>query len=94
MNVLGATANNNQAQFQPVEGTVGIEPEYETNIYLDSVLPSDASLPFSFQPFNPKIIRGETINGFLALAPNPLVSTNNTVATFSPQYDYLRAQGK
>lgn len=93
MNVLGATANN-QSDFQPVEGTIGIEPTYETNIYLESVLPSDATIPFSFQPFNPKIIRGDTIDGFLKLPPNPLVSTNNTVATFSPQYDYLRAQGK
>ena len=93
MNVLGASANN-QTQFQPVEGTVGIEPEYETNLYLESVLPSDANMPYSFQGANPKIIRGETIDGFLKLSPNPLTSTNNTVATFSPEYDYLRAQGK
>lgn len=93
MNVLGASANN-QTQFQPVEGTVGIEPQYEQNIYLESVLPSDANMPYSFQGANPKIIRGETIDGFLKLPPNPLTSTNNTVATFSPEYDYLRAQGK
>ncbi len=94
MNILGASATNNQTQFQPVEGTVGIEPQYEQNIYLESVLPSDANMPFSFKAANPKILRGETIDGFLVQSPNPLVSTNNTVATFSPQLDYLRAQGK
>jgi len=93
MNIAGASANN-QTSFQAVDGTVGIQPEYEQNIYLESVLPSDASLPFSFQPFNPKIIRGDTIDGFLKLPSNPLVSTNNTDPTFSPQLDYLRAQGK
>ncbi len=93
MNVLGASANN-QTQFQPVQGTMPIEPQFETNIYLDSVLPSDANMPFSFQAANPKILRGETIDGFLKLPENPLVSTNNTDATFTPQYDYLRAQGK
>lgn len=94
MNVLGANATNNQTQFQPVQGTMPIEPQYETNLYLESVLPSDANMPFSFQTANPKILRGETIDGFLKLPENPLVSTNNTVATFSPQLDYLRAQGK
>lgn len=90
MNVLGAYASDKQAQFQPVQGTVSIQPEYEQNIYLESVLPSDADQPFSFQAANPKIIRGETIDGFLKLPSNPLVSANNTDATFSPQYDYLR----
>ena len=89
MNVLGSHASK-QATFSPVEGTIGIEPEYEQNIYLESVLPSDANMPFSFQAANPKIIRGETIDGFLKLPSNPLVSANNTDATFTPQYDYLR----
>lgn len=93
MNVLGSYSSN-KAEFQPVEGTISIQPEYEQNIYLESVLPSDADVPFSFQAANPKIIRGETIDGFLKLPSNPLVSSNNTDATFSPQYDYLRAQGK
>ena len=93
MNVLGASANN-QTQFQPVEGTVGIQPEYETNLYLESVLPSDANMPFSFQAANPKLIRGETIDGFLKIPSNPLVSTNNLDPTFSPQLDYLRDRGK
>jgi len=94
MNITGASANN-QTQFQPVEGTVGIQPEYETNIYLESVLPSDANMPFSFQGANPKILKPDTtINGFVKLPENPLVSTNNTDPTFTPQYDYLRAQGK
>jgi len=89
MNVLGSSANN-QASFQPIEGTIGIQPEYEQNIYLESVLPSDANMPFSPQAANPKIVRGDTIDGFLKLPRNPLVSANNTDATFSPQYDYLR----
>ncbi len=93
MNITGASASN-QTDFQPVQGTMPIQPQYETNIYLESVLPSDANMPFSVQTANPKIMRGETIDGFLKLPPNPLVSTNNTDATFSPQYDYLRAQGK
>jgi len=93
MNVLGATANN-QTEFQLVQGTMPVEPEFETNIYLESVLPSDANMPFSLQTANPKILRGETIDGFLKLPENPLVSTNNTDATFTPQYDYLRAEGK
>lgn len=93
MNITGASANN-QTTFSPVEGTVPLEPQFETNIYLESVLPSDANMPFSFTAANPKIIRGETIDGFIPLPPNPLVSTNNTDATFSPQYNYLRAEGK
>lgn len=94
MNITGASANN-QTEFQPVQGTMPIDPpEFETNIYLESVLPSDADMPFSFQGANPKILRGETIDGFLKLPENPLVSTNNTDATFTPQYDYLRAEGK
>jgi hypothetical protein len=93
MNITGATANN-QANFQPVEGTVSIQPEFEQNLYLESVLPSEADVPFSFQALNPKILRGETIDGFLKLPENPLVSTNNTDATFTPQYNYLRTQGK
>jgi len=90
---MGASANN-QTEFQPVQGTMPIEPEFETNIYLESVLPNDANMPFSLKAANPKIIRGETIDGFLKLPENPLVSTNNTDATFTPQFDYLRAQGK
>lgn len=93
MNVLGASASN-QTDFQLVQGTMPIEPQFEQNIYLESVLPSDADMPFSFQAANPKIIRGETIDGFLKLPSNPLVSTNNTDPTFTPQYDYLRDQGK
>lgn len=93
MNVLGARAIN-ETDFQPVQGTMPIEPQFETNIYLESVLPSQADQPFSFQAANPKIVRGETIEGFIPLPANPLVSTNNTDATFTPQYDYLRAQGK
>ena len=93
MNITGASASN-QTDFQPVQGTMPIQPQYETNIYLESVLPSDANMPFSVQTANPKIMRGETIDGFLKLPPNTLVSTNNTDATFTPQYDYLRAQGK
>jgi len=94
MNVLGASANN-QTQFQAIEGTVGIEPLFETNIYLESVLPSDANMPFSFQGGNPKTLKPETtINGFVKIPSNPLVSTNNTDPTFTPQYDYLRSKGK
>lgn len=93
MNITGASASN-QTDFQPVQGTMPIQPQYETNIYLESVLPSDANMPFSVQTANPKIMRGETIDGFLKLPPNPLVSTNNLDATFTPEYDYLRAQGK
>lgn len=93
MNVLGGYASN-QTGFEPVAGTMPIEPQFETNIYLESVLPSDANMPFSLQTVNPKIIRGETIDGFLKLPPNPLISTNNTDPTFTPQLDYLRAQGK
>jgi len=94
MNITGSRASN-KAEFQPVEGTIGIQPEYEQNIYLESVLPSEADMPFSLQTGNPKILKPETtIDGFLKLPSNPLVSTNNTVATFSPQLDYLRAQGK
>jgi len=94
MNITGASANN-QAQFSPVEGTIPLEPQFETNIYLESVLPSDANMPFSFKSANPKILKPDTtIDGFLKLPPNPLTSTNNTDPTFTPQYDYLRAQGK
>ena len=93
MNVLGASANN-QTEFQPVEGTIGIEPQYETNIYLESVLPRDVIRPHSMLTLNPKRDVGVTIEGFIPLPPNPLVSTNNTDATFTPQFDYLRAQGK
>jgi hypothetical protein len=93
MNITGASANN-QAKFKPVEGFDPIEPQYEENIYLDSVLPSEADIPFSFKAFNPKIIRGDTIDGFLKLPANPLVSSNSDDATFSPQYDYLRRAGK
>jgi|TARA_R100001086_G_scaffold186272_1_gene104393 hypothetical protein len=89
MNVLGASSSK-QGDFMPVEGTMFVQPEFEQNIYLESVLPSEADQPFSFQAANPKIIRGQTIDGFLKLPSNPLVSANNTDATFSPQYDYLR----
>lgn len=94
MNVLGATASNTLADFEPVQGTMTLEPQFETNLYLESVLPSQADQPFSFQSANPKIITGKTINGFIPLPPNLLVSTNNTDTSFTPQYDYLRAEGK
>jgi len=93
MNITGASANN-QTDYQPVQGTMPIEPLYETNLYLESVLPSDANMPFSFQAANPKLIRGETIDGFLKIPSNPLVSTNNLDPTFTPQLDYLRDRGK
>ena len=94
MNVLGATATNNEATFQPIEGATPIQPQFETNLYLESVAPTEAAKPFSLQATNPKIIRGESIDGFIPLLPNPLVSTNNLDATFTPQYNYLRAEGK
>ena len=94
MNITGSRAVN-QTDFQPVQGTMPIEPQFETNIYLESVLPSDANMPYSFQAANPKILKPDTtIDGFVKLPENPLVSTNNTDPTFTPQYDYLRAQGK
>lgn len=93
MDLFGASPSN-QTDFKPQAGTVGIQPTYETNIYLESVLPSDVNMPFSFKAGNPKVAVGKTIDGFIPLLPNPLVSTNNTDQTFTPQYDYLRAQGK
>ncbi len=71
MNVLGASAKN-QIDFQFAEPVMPVEPEFETNIYLESVLPSEASLPHSFQSVNPKLVQGETILGFRVLPKNPL----------------------
>jgi hypothetical protein len=94
MNITGASASN-QTDFNLIQGSMPIEPQFETNIYLESVLPSDANMPHSFQAANQKILKPETtINGFVKLMPNPLISTNNTDPTFTPQYDYLRDQGK
>jgi len=93
MDLFGASPSN-QVDFSPVQGAMPIQPTYETNIYLESVLASDANMPFSFTAANPKIPVGKTIDGFIPLLPNPLVSTNNTDPTYTPQFNYLRAQGK
>jgi len=94
MNLSGASAVNQQ-DFKPLATTMPVELEFETNIYLESVLPNDANQPFSFQGGNPKILpAAQTIDGFRLLVPNPLVSTNNLDPTFTPQYNYLRAEGK
>jgi len=94
MNLSGARAVN-QEDFKPLATTMPLEFEFETNIYLESVLPNDANQPFSFQGGNPKILpEAKTVDGFRLLFPNPLVSTNNLDPTFTPQYNYLRAEGK